>query len=104
MLTDRKLVDVVIDACFNQPYNNPSRQFLAKRHELSADDIRRAQGDDNWVLIRKMVLEELVRIQVTDVFHVHRVALENSNSQETPIEAEPPDTLEGNPGTKSAES
>ena len=60
-LTDSQVVDLVIDAAYNEPENNPSRQRLAARSGHDEQDVRSVVNGDNWVRIRHIVLEELVR-------------------------------------------
>lgn len=66
-MTDSQAVDLAIDAFFNEPYNQPSRSALAERHDLPDDEVRRVIGDDNWVLIRRMIFEEAVRTRLSAV-------------------------------------
>ena len=63
-MTDSEVIDLAIDSFFNEPYNQPSRSDLAKRHNLTDDEVRRAVGDDNWVLIRRMIFEEAIRLRL----------------------------------------
>ena len=64
MITGSKLVDIVVDAVYNQDLSNPSRRELAEKHDVLPDDIRRAQNDDDWPMIKSMVLQEIVRQRV----------------------------------------
>ena len=64
MLTDSQVVDLVIDAAYNEPNNNISRQELAKRTGYDEADVRSVVNGDHWNRIRGIVLEEMVRFRL----------------------------------------
>ena len=91
-MTDSQVVDLAIDSFFNEPYNQPSRSELAKRHELSDEEVRRAVGDDNWVLIRRMIFEEAVRLRLAQrQTDADRKARDEAVPLDQSEEAPPPD-------------
>ena len=63
-VSDEQLIEIVGDAVYNEPYNNPSVRDLAERHGLDAADIRREFDGENWHNIRRMICGEIARQRV----------------------------------------
>ena len=91
-MTDSQVIDLAIDSFFNEPYNQPSRTELAKRHDLTDEEVRRAVGDDNWVLIRRMIFEEAVRLRLKGrQVDADRIARGDAPADEAPPSGPLPD-------------
>lgn len=78
-----KVVDLVIDATYNEPNNNPSRQELARRHDLDDADVRQAYESDAWHQIQDKVLGAIVQERIAHREQVIEAEIEAAENPDT---------------------
>ena len=93
-LTDSQIVDLAVDAAYNEPHNNISRQEIAKRNGLPDDELRSVVNGDHWNRVRGIILEEMVRFRLGRIERNMEIAKDSSADIGPPpeiVEKPPPE-------------